>query len=164
MRISYQSPVVRGIQSFLQGHAGISISNIVFMADISGGITDEQTDQTGLEMNCVMQAFQVPSTLLDFDHRVREMRFFRRGEHIFPQESGNGGTDYRPPFEYIKGHMLTPSIIICLTDGQCNLFADPPTCPVFWCLLDNAPFDPPYGTVIRIYADDAPVSPPKMPS
>jgi len=163
MTTSYHSPVVRGIQSFLQDHAEFSINHIVFMADISGGITDEQTDQAGLEMNCVMQAFRVHCTLIDFDDRVREMRVFMPGEHIFPEESGCGGTDYRPPFEYMNRNLPAPSLVICLTDGQCNRFAPAPAFPVFWCMLDNTPFEPPYGTVIRIYGDEEADSLPKPP-
>ena len=48
---------------------------------------------------------------------------------------GTGGTDLRPPFEYITKNMPEPpAVMIYLTDGDGLAPQEEPNYPVIWCL------------------------------
>jgi len=64
---------------------------------------------------------------------------------------GGGGTDFRPPFEYLEKIGEEPDVLVYLTDGYCSRFPKAPSYPVIWCVWqDRHPFNPPFGEVIVI--------------
>jgi len=63
---------------------------------------------------------------------------------------GGGGTDFRPPFEYLESEDIIPAAAIYLTDGECYSFPEEPDYPVMWIIDNKRTADPPFGEVIRI--------------
>ena len=64
---------------------------------------------------------------------------------------GHGGTDFRPPFEYVAGHSeIEPSCFIYITDGCGPAPENPPPYPVLWILTDDGEKPAPWGWELRL--------------
>ena len=83
------------------------------------------------------------------DAAVAHVETFERGEPLDIKEwKGNGGTDFRPAFDYAEREQLQPACAIYLTDGY-GLFPDePPPYPVLWVMTTDQVA--PWGETIKI--------------
>ena len=64
--------------------------------------------------------------------------------------AGHGGTDFRPPFEYVAEHPdIEPSYLIYITDGYGPAPERPPRYPVLWLLTRDGEIPAPWGWKLR---------------
>ena len=71
---------------------------------------------------------------------------------------GHGGTDFRPPFDYLAGHPeIEPSCLIYITDGCGTAPEHPPSYPVLWLLTADGEPPAPWGTELRLRHPRTPV-------
>jgi predicted metal-dependent peptidase len=120
----------RGI--ILPGLISEELPSVVVVVDSSGS-TCEWQEKFAAEASGVLSAYKTHITLIHCDARVQSVEEFDSDDlPLKIQASGYGGTDFRPPFEYIKKHGLTPACLIYLTD-LCGTFPkEEPDYPVMW--------------------------------
>ncbi len=134
----------------------ISVSDILFMVDTSGSMSDDMVTAAYSEIKGAIDQFdgKLKGWLGFFDAAIIEPKPFSDEESFkVIKAAGGGGTDFQIVFEYVQLHMQDnpPKSIIILTDG----FAPFPDkslsdgIPVLW-LLNNEQVNPPWGKVARI--------------
>jgi predicted metal-dependent peptidase len=83
------------------------------------------------------------------DTEVARVDVFERGELIEFHVIGNGGTDFRPGFEWIDREGINPACAVYLTDGE-GAFPDvEPDFPVLWAI--STAIVAPFGQTVSIY-------------
>jgi len=69
---------------------------------------------------------------------------------------GGGGTDFRPPFEWVKKNIDgKPTCMIYFTDMACSRFPEDPGYPTIWVQTETMYSgshwgDPPFGELIKM--------------
>lgn len=134
----------------------ISVSDILFMIDTSGSMSDDMITTAYSEVKGAIDQFdgKLRGWLGFFDAAIIEpVQFSDEESFKVIKAAGGGGTDFQIIFEYVHLHMRDnpPSCIIILTDGYAP-FPDESLSygiPVLW-LLNNEKIYPPWGRVARI--------------
>lgn len=137
----------------------VSVSDILFMVDTSGSMSDDMITAAFSEVKGAIDQFdgKLRGWLGFFDAAIVEPIAFETIEEFrVIQPSGGGGTDFQIIFEFVHQHMKynPPASIIILTDGYApfpnQALSD--GIPVLW-LLNNEEVAPPWGKVARIKVD-----------
>lgn len=127
------------------------LQNLTVIMDTSCSIDPHMLAEMGAEISAAAASFNAEITVIYVDSDVQGVETFQAGDDIELMPKGGGGTDFKPGFDYINDEGLTPTIIVYLTDGECNSFPDTIPCPLLWCIFgDNNRFNPPMGDVISI--------------
>ena len=132
------------------------ISNVLFMIDASGSMSDKLVTDAFSEVKGAVEQFggRMRGKLGFFDAAVTEPIDFASVSDLMKiKPQGGGGTDFAVIFEYVKAKMADelPSSIIILTDGYCPFPEETATLgiPVLW-VINNENITPPWGKVARI--------------
>ena len=137
----------------------ITPKDILFMADTSGSVDQEELGMVYAELRSAIEQFKgkISGKLGFFDTAVTPPIPFENVcdlERIIPY--GGGGTDFHVIFEYVRNEMQSclPSAIVIFTDGEGPYPSeqDIPDIPVLW-LINNNEETPPFGKVARILPD-----------
>lgn len=137
----------------------IEVSDILFMIDTSGSMSDEMITAAYSEIKGAIDQFdgKLKGYLGFFDAEVTEIVPFESEEKFkIIKPSGGGGTDFDVIFKYVAEHMQErmPKSIIIMTDGYAPFPYEEMAMeiPVLW-LLNNEEVVPPWGKVARIQVD-----------
>jgi predicted metal-dependent peptidase len=124
---------------------GLFISNI----DTSGSISQEVLTAFASEITAIRDAVH-PQQLINIycDAAVNHIDEFDEYDELHFDMHGGGGTDFRPPFQYIADNNLEPKCVVYLTDGYGPFPAVAPPYPVLWLMTTNV--EPPWGEKVRI--------------
>ena len=132
------------------------VSDILFMIDTSGSISDKMMTAAYSEVKGAIDQFDgnLKGWLGFFDAAIIEpVPFESVDEFLAIRPAGGGGTDFQIIFEYVHKHMEDnpPACIIILTDGYAPFPQEHLTkgIPVLW-LINNEKVNPPWGKVARI--------------
>lgn len=132
------------------------VSDILFMIDTSGSISDEMMTAAYSEVKGAIDQFDgnLKGWLGFFDAAIVAPRPFEGVEDLLEiRPAGGGGTDFQIIFEYVHKHMEEnpPACIIILTDGYAPFPQEQLSrrIPVLW-LINNEKVNPPWGKVARI--------------
>lgn len=131
----------------------LTIGNIVFVADTSASIKASDVSKVCSEMLNALQTFEALGKTAELlaiycDAKIRGIQTLTPFDK--PQPVGGGGTDFRPPFDYLEQAGINPIALVYLTDGECNSFPSEPAFPVLWVRVGNYKgFKPPFGEVIN---------------
>ena len=136
------------------------IGKVILSVDTSGSISKEEIQNMVSEVKGILNAYPgteltvifcnagiqgTPETLTQFDE-LKEI------------PTPGGGTDFRPPFEYVEEEQIDPKAFIYFTDGECNNFPDPiPDYPILWILTQEPtcyPWNPPTGETTYLNPED----------
>lgn len=135
---------------------GDRVSNILFMIDTSGSVSDKMMTAAYSEIRGAVEQFEgkLEGWLGFFDAAVIEPVPFASVEELDAiQPAGGGGTSFHVIFEYVQQYMAEtlPSCIIILTDGYAPFpdEKDAMGIPVLW-LMNNEQVTPPWGKIARI--------------
>lgn len=134
---------------FLPGLYSENMGLFVDAIDTSGSITQEVLCAFGTEIKAIRDAvnpLQVINIYCDAD--VNHVDTFEQGDELTFDAHGGGGTDFRPPFQYIEKERLEPKCFVYLTDGYGPFPDEPPDYPVLWLMTTDV--TPPWGEVVRI--------------
>lgn len=126
-----------------------SMGLIVNSIDTSGSVDQFQLDAFGSEINSIkLMARPKQMTNIYCDARVQRVDTY--DEYQVPEFKmpGRGGTDFRPPFEYVRKHDLKPACFIYLTDGEGPFPKQAPNYPVMWVMTTNV--IAPFGETIKL--------------
>ena len=133
-----------------------AVTDILFMIDTSGSMTDEMITAAYSEIKGAVDQFggRLKGWVGFFDAVVFPPKPFEDEDSFLAiRPEGGGGTSFQIIFSYVKKHMaeICPVSIIVLTDGYA-LFPEEAAAngiPVLW-LLNNEEVEPPWGKVARI--------------
>jgi predicted metal-dependent peptidase len=124
---------------------------IVIAVDTSGSIGAEELDQFGAEITAIAEEVQPDCIHVAYcDAAVQSVQEFVPPETIILSPRGGGGTDFRPPFEWVEERGITPACLIYLTDLCCRSYPEPPEYPVLW--VTNSQRTAAFGETLRIVA------------
>lgn len=126
------------------------LPEIVLAVDTSGSISSEELNQFCSEFSSILSAYDTTLNVLWCDQDITlEQTFSRLDLPLNPTPLGGGGTDFKPPFNWIEAQDINPSCLIYFTDMQCNRFPESePEYPVLWVKVGNEGYEPPFGEVI----------------
>jgi len=128
-----------------------------FFIDTSGSMSEKELNEAASELQGILRRDSLKVQIIYCDSEVAKT------QEITPEDMplklkmyGGGGTDFRPPFDWIAEKDITLSGAVYFTDGYCDSFPEPPDYPVLWILSSSAGswggnhFDPPFGIVIKM--------------
>lgn len=119
----------------------------VFMVDTSGSLGADAINFVGAEIKSLCQLFGQEMAVIYCDSEVAGVQVVDDSFECQVEPKGGGGTDFKPPFEYLEKEDMTPAWAVYYTDGECSSFPEEPDYPVLWlCTTKN--FNPPFGEVI----------------
>ena len=130
-------------------------SDILFMIDASGSMSDEMIAAAFSEVKGALEQFggRLRGWLGFFDAAVSEPEEFGSIDQLMRiTPKGGGGTSFSCIFRYVRDHMeKPPASIIILTDGYAPFPGESKAMgiPVLW-LLNNHDVQPPWGMTARI--------------
>lgn len=134
---------------YLPGLYSEAMGLFIDAIDTSGSISREVLNAFGSEIKGIRDAV-TPTRMINIycDAAVNHVDEFEHGDEITFDMHGGGGTDFRPPFEYIREKGLEPKCMVYLTDGYGPFPEHAPDYPVLWLMTTDVV--PPWGEVVRI--------------
>ena len=126
-----------------------SMGTAVVVSDDSGSVSSDILAALAAEIDSIASMAE-PEKLIHIscDCEINHVAEFAQGEQFKMVSKGGGGTDFRPPFEYVAREGIAPSCLIYLTDGYGPFPDAPPPYPVLWAMTTNV--TPPWGEYVRI--------------
>lgn len=126
-----------------------AMGRIINSIDTSGSVDQFQLDAFGSEINAI-KLMAKPQEMVNIYCDARVQKVDTYDEYQVPEFKmpGRGGTDFRPPFEYVKKNDLKPACFIYLTDGEGPFPKEPPPYPVMWVMTTDVVA--PFGETIKI--------------
>jgi predicted metal-dependent peptidase len=82
------------------------------------------------------------------DADVNKVETFDRPSDLVLSPCGGGGTDFRPPFDWVRAHVARPSALVYFTDGYGTFPQRAPGYPVVWAFTTE--ITAPWGRSVRI--------------
>jgi predicted metal-dependent peptidase len=137
---------------YLPSLRSLELPAVVIAVDTSGSIDEQNLAQFSAEISGILEAYETEITVIYCDSGINgEPEIFTREDlPLKLQARGGGGTDFRPPFEYVDAHELTPACLIYLTDLDCHSYPRDPGYPVLWARIGKYGNNPPFGDVVEI--------------
>ena len=139
---------------YVPGNVSFGPGTVVCMADTSGSVSDKELRVGFSEMRGIVDATKPEKVIiLQCDSRISAPVITLEQDEELPVDikvGGRGGTDFRPPFKWLKDHDVEPQYIVYFTDGEGPFPQDDdvPTCPVIWVMV-NSRVEAPFGETIR---------------
>ena len=126
------------------------IKDMVFAIDTSGSMYDYWLNQSKSEIPAAMRTCNIKRVwVMDNDAAIGDVECYNSSDQIKFTAKGRGGTDFRPPFEWVKQHCPTnPACMVFFTDGWGPFPETPPPYPVLWMTFGLEPEKYPFGSVI----------------
>ena len=126
----------------------------VLAIDTSGSTTGD-LPQFFVELASLLGSFgNYDLTVIQCDCRVQHVEKFSDDRPLprdYQWESfGHGGTNFVPPFDYVKEHGIRPQVFIYLTDGFGDAPETPPQFPVLWVLTKDGRSPANWGRCIHL--------------
>lgn len=133
---------------YLPGLFSESMGEIAVAIDTSGSIDQKTLNKFGSEISAIVDSVR-PNRIhvIYCDSHVNHVDTFEQNDELKFKLHGGGGTDFRPPFEYLKENNITPACFIYLTDLY-GPIGDAPHYPVLWACINSN--QAPWGTTICI--------------
>lgn len=144
-------------ETYLPAMFSERIGNVVWITDTSGSMEDDAFKYAIGGMNEILEDLKPEKIVfICCDTDVKSV------EELTPDDlpvvarsfKGRGGTVLTPAFEYLKTLQDEPELVVCLTDGQCDVIDKSlePSCPVVWLVTTDsvqAPNDS-FGKVLQV--------------
>jgi predicted metal-dependent peptidase len=137
----------------LPGRRGFGAGTVVCVIDNSGSIQGKELAAFFGEVGGVIADVRPKRVILIWcDADVRQVDEARSLDELsgirVKGAPGGGGTDFRPPFEYLAEEQITPDVLIYLTDME-GRFGHAPSYQTIWCSTSKGKTAP-FGDVVEI--------------
>ena len=132
------------------------LGTAVIAVDTSGSVSQGELDQFAGEISSILEEYQdITIQVLYCDTQVAKTEEFHSSDlPIQLKIHGGGGTDFRPPFTWVKKNLETPTCLIYFTDLECRSFPKDPGYPTIWVWTKThsgrSYGTPPFGQVISM--------------
>ncbi len=123
----------------------------VLVCDTSGSRDDVALKASAAEISAILEDYDTTLYVVYCDTQINGTEVFTTQDlplDLHPK--GGGGTDFRPPFEWVRERGIDPGCLIYLTDLECSRFPEDPGYPVLWGYMGKYGETPPFGEVIHI--------------
>lgn len=143
---SWARPNRRMISSglYLPSRQSEATGDVVVAIDTSGSVSSEELQAFGNELAGIIQDVRPRETIVIYcDAAVNRVDRFAPTDPLHLHAVGRGGTDFRPPFDWIEKEGITPKAFVYLTDGY-GPFPDEQGFPTLW-VINNREVSPPWG-------------------
>lgn len=125
---------------------------LVVAVDTSGSITEKVLSAFQTEVRTIASEVRPSKIIVIYcDAAINRIQEFEKDDTINLKMCGGGGTDFRPPFDYVKKHHIKPHAFVYLTDGY-GPFPDKQDYPVVWCMTTDV--KAPHGHHIHVKIED----------
>lgn len=138
---------------YLPSFESEDLGEVAIAVDTSGSVSHEEVAQFAGEISAILEEFPgVQTTVIYCDADVAHVEEFSHDDlPVQLHPAGGGGTDFRPPFEWLDKHGRSPVALLYFTDMCCYSFPNPPPYPVMWIQTSDCNMgEPPFGEVIQI--------------
>jgi len=111
------------------------LGTAVIAVDTSGSVSIDELQQFAGEISSILEEYQdITIQVLYCDTRVAKTKEFHSSDLPINLElHGGGGTDFKPPFAWVKKHLDgDPTCLIYFTDLECNSYPKDPGYPTIW--------------------------------
>jgi predicted metal-dependent peptidase len=126
-----------------------SMGTVVVVSDDSGSIGGPIQEAFASEIQAIRDAVRPIETIfISCDARINHTQSFDQYEPFVFTSRGGGGTDFRPPFDWIEQQGIKPACLIYLTDLYGPAPDAPPDYPVLWCCTTTQ--EHPWGERVEI--------------
>lgn len=116
---------------YLPSSLSRAIGDGVIAVDTSRSVTDRQVAQFAAELSAIIEVVETTVTVIYCDTKVKQVEGFNRYDlPLKINPIGGGGTDFRPPFQWIEEKKLSPAWLVYLTDLVGTRFPVQPAYPV----------------------------------
>lgn len=133
---------------YLPGLFSESMGEIVVAIDTSGSIDQNMLNKFGAEITAISESVRPNKIHVIYcDREINHVDVFEQNDELKFKLHGGGGTDFRPPFEYLKKNGISPVCFVYLTDLE-GPIGDAPHYPVLWACINDK--QAPWGTTICI--------------
>jgi len=131
------------------------LGTVVLVLDTSISIGQKELDNFSAIVSAILETYIIDAIVLYCDTKIYEPEYFKREDlPLKLKMKGRGGTNFAPPFLFVKEHDIDPVCLIYLTDLECNDYPDfEPSYPVMWICTDPPEYVydiPPFGEIIYI--------------
>jgi predicted metal-dependent peptidase len=156
-RESWDTPnrrrIVLNPMVYLPGKRGHGANDVTVVIDNSGSISEAELTVFFSEVSAILADCKpklVRVLWCDWEvRRVEEARCLDELEHIRVEGSpGGGGTDFRPPFDWLAERAIKPDTVVYLTDMMGSFPQDPKVYPVVWCATTD--IKAPFGETVHV--------------
>jgi len=147
----YGRPSRRAAEPFLLPALRPAAAHIALAVDISASIDAAQLAGFWAEIQALAGQLPMRLTLFAADTRLAPgapWRFAVGEVPTWPVPHGQGGTDFRPVFDWLAQKAEDFDALVYFTDGKGDYPATAPDLPVLWAIAGTAM--PPFGEVIRL--------------
>lgn len=137
--------------------------HLVAAIDTSASMDDGQLGQILGELDRLRSVTECKLTLIQCDTKIQKTTEYEAFEKsLYDADAprgrlniyGRGGTDLKPPFEWVTKRMITEGgaidALIYFTDGFGPMPDKAPSFPVLWIMPEHAQTEMPFGHVIRL--------------
>lgn len=125
------------------------VGEIAIVVDTSGSIGAEELAQFAGEITAIHDEVKPERIYIVYcDAAVQSVEEFGPSDSIQLSPKGGGGTDFEPPFVWLKEQGIEPKCLIYLTDLCCRSYPEPPPYPVLW--VTDSRREAPFGETLRI--------------
>lgn len=136
----------------LPGLFSESMGTMVVVTDDSGSIGNDILQTFANEIEAIRDAVHPERLIIiSCDAAVNHVDDLANDEPFKMQCHGGGGTNFRPPFEWLEEHGVLPACLIYLTDMYGPFPEAEPPFPVMWCATTDVVG--PWGQTLKVEMD-----------
>lgn len=120
---------------YLPSLAGTAMGKLAISIDTSGSVGPEELARFASELNAIRDQVIPTSVIVIYcDAKVQHVDEFDADEEVVIKMHGGGGTDFRPPFDYLAAQSEDDEIVghIYMTDMYGTFPEQVPDYPVLW--------------------------------
>lgn len=129
-----------------------ALGTMAVFVDTSGSIGEELLNDFGAEISSVHKETRPRELIVVYcDADVNHVDVFGPDDEVRLEAHGGGGTDFKPPFNWLAERNIVPKCAVYLTDG----YGDFPneedvSYPVMWALCGGSQVEPPFGETLHL--------------
>lgn len=138
---------------YMPGKYKDGMGTIALMVDTSGSIygVPETLAVFQAEFNAIISDIAPGKVIVIYcDAAVNKVDSFEEGEEVVLRPAGGGGTDFRPPFEYLAEHGITPACAVYFTDLMGGFPESEVEYPALWAVYGGGDARAPWGETVRL--------------
>ncbi|CAB4144559.1 Putative metallopeptidase domain containing protein [uncultured Caudovirales phage] len=142
----------RAKRVYVPSRSGHGAGVVVIVGDTSGSMTD---DEMQLVLGCVVGVLEEAKPqkiiLMWCDAALHVDGEYDDAADLLTRAKpkGGGGTDFRPPFDWLEAEGIVPDTLLYVTDMQGRFPDREPSFPVIWGSISNI-LSAPFGDVVAI--------------
>lgn len=136
--------------NFLPGLYSENMGTMAVVSDDSGSIGSRILGIWGGEIASIRDAVRPQRTIvLSCDAAVNHVSDLGEWDEFKLESHGGGGTDFRPPFQWLEERGIRPACLVYLTDLEGRFPEQAPDFPVLWCSI-NKRHTAPWGETLYV--------------